>query len=119
MSVTEVSISENFTKHVNFNALLLQNFTYDAVASMKYLDQVFCETTRLYPSVQRYSNHLSISVFESSSFSVDRCCNKTCKIGDYVIEKGDIVNVSIYSIQRDAEYWPEPDKFKPERFVTE
>uniref|UniRef100_A0A914V924 Uncharacterized protein n=1 Tax=Plectus sambesii TaxID=2011161 RepID=A0A914V924_9BILA len=79
------------------------SLTYDAVASMKYLDQVFCETTRLYPAAQR----------------TDRRCNKACKIGDYTIEKDDMVNLAIYAIQRDPEYWSEPDEFRPERFAKE
>jgi hypothetical protein len=44
------------------NAILLQDFTYDAVASMKYLDQVFCETTRLYPAAQRYCSNLNLNI---------------------------------------------------------
>lgn len=34
-----------------------------------------------------------------------------------MIEKGTTVSIPIYAIHRDAEYFPEPNKFKIERFA--
>jgi len=38
---------------------------------------------------------------------------------DLVIPKGVLVSMPTYSIQRDEEYYPDPEKFDPERFSAE
>lgn len=38
---------------------------------------------------------------------------------DLVIEKGTPVWIPAHAIQRDPEYYPDPDKFEPERFSAE
>src|SRR5699024_7009125 len=35
------------------------------------------------------------------------------------LKKGDVVHIPIYSMHRDVEQWPEPEEFKPERFIGE
>lgn len=37
----------------------------------------------------------------------------------HVIDKGTQIVISNYGIQRDPEYYPEPEKFDPERFSEE
>lgn len=38
---------------------------------------------------------------------------------DVIIEKGTPVWIPAHAIQHDAEYYPEPDKYDPERFTAE
>lgn len=50
-----------------------------------------------------------------------RKCTKDYKIPDtnLVIPKGTTIEIPIYSVHRDPEYYPEPDMFDPERFTDE
>ncbi|XP_063929823.1 probable cytochrome P450 6a23 [Zophobas morio] len=90
------------------NAVLAKNngeITYGAIQEMKYMDQVIDETLRKYPPVSRLA----------------RICVKDYKIPDQnvVIEKGTAVEIPVYAIHYDKEYYPDPEKFDPERFNEE
>ncbi|XP_071784952.1 cytochrome P450 3A13-like [Asterias amurensis] len=76
---------------------------YDVVNKMTYLDMVICESLRVYPPVGRFV----------------RICNKTFSYNGLTIEKGVTVFMNVWGIHRDEQYWPEPDKFDPERFSPE
>ncbi|KAF2897584.1 hypothetical protein ILUMI_08592 [Ignelater luminosus] len=81
--------------------------TYDTLLRMKYLDMVVSETLRKWPPGVR----------------LDRLCVK-----DYIIkpkypdekplliQKNQIVLIPFVGIHRDPKYFPNPDKFDPERF---
>lgn len=79
--------------------------TYDAIQDMKLLRCVIDEALRLYPPVP---------------FLLRRCTTEF-KIpnSDFVIEKGVVTEIPALGIQRDPEFYPEPEKFKPERFNEE
>lgn len=53
--------------------------------------------------------------------TIQRMCNKKYTIPETgtVIEYGTRVFVSVLGLHRDPEYYPEPDKFDPERFSDE
>lgn len=76
--------------------------SYDLLPQMKYLEMVFNESLRKYPPVN----------------VLTRKCTKDYKIpgSDLVIPKDTQVTIPIYSMQRDPQYFPDPDTFDPERF---
>ena len=74
---------------------------YEAAENIEYVSMVVYETLRMYPPVPRTA----------------RECNQTCAVTDnLIIEKGTDVQFPIFVIHRNPEYWPNPDKFDPERF---
>ncbi|KAJ8941638.1 hypothetical protein NQ318_010664 [Aromia moschata] len=81
------------------------NVTYDAVMEMKYLENVIDETLRLYPVFPILPRH---------------CLNDYKVPGtDFTLEKDTLVMITNMGIQRDPEYYPNPDQFDPERFSDE
>ncbi|XP_009888357.1 PREDICTED: cytochrome P450 3A24-like [Charadrius vociferus] len=77
--------------------------TYNAIMQMEYLDMVVNETLRLFPVGGR----------------IERVCKKTVELNGVTIPKGMVVMIPAYVMQRDPEYWPEPEEFRPERFSKE
>ncbi|KAJ3656432.1 hypothetical protein Zmor_015512 [Zophobas morio] len=74
--------------------------TYSDLQQMKYLECVLKETLRLYPSVPVIGRHTT----EEINFD------------GYVIPKNTNIVIFIYGLHRNQDYFPEPEKFKPERF---
>ncbi|XP_036028240.1 cytochrome P450 3A13-like [Onychomys torridus] len=77
--------------------------TYESLVEMEYLDMVVNETMRLYPVANR----------------VNRLSKKDAEINGVLIPKGTVVVIPIFVLHRDPKYWPEPEKFCPERFSKE
>jgi cytochrome P450 family 6 len=52
---------------------------------------------------------------------LERRCVKEYKIpeSDVIIPVGQIVAVPVQGIHHDEQYWPEPERFHPERFSAE
>lgn len=91
-----------FEKELNGNRL-----NYDTLAKMKYLEQCVSETLRKWPPAQ----------------ITDRECTQDCVL-DYddrklTIKKGTNIWIPIVSLHRDPKYFPEPDKYDPDRFSDE
>lgn len=70
--------------------------------NLPYLDMVVAETLRKYPPLP----------------FLDRLTKENYKLpnSDLVIEKGTPVFISMTGLHYDPEYFPDPDKYDPERF---
>ncbi|XP_069672099.1 probable cytochrome P450 6a14 [Periplaneta americana] len=79
--------------------------TYEAVQEMEYLDKVVSETLRKYPPLP----------------ILNRECTKTYHIPgtDVVLNKGDPTVIPVLGLHHDPKYYPNPERFDPERFSEE
>ncbi|OIT04088.1 cytochrome p450 82a4 [Nicotiana attenuata] len=73
------------------------------IKNMVYLQAIVKEALRLCPAAPRLLPHESI---------------EDCVISGYDIPKGTRLLVNIGKIHCDPDLWPNPDEFKPERFLT-
>ncbi|KAL5077383.1 hypothetical protein RYX36_016367 [Vicia faba] len=69
---------------------------------LNYLKSVVKETLRLHPPV---------------SLLLPRECGQACEINGYHIPTKTKVIVNAWAIARDSNYWTEPERFYPERFI--
>jgi cytochrome P450 len=77
--------------------------TYADLARLPYCLQVFKEVMRLYPPAYLFS----------------RRALRDVKIDGYLVPRGMVVLLAPYILHRRAEYFPQPEEFKPERFSLE
>lgn len=77
--------------------------TFDDVPRLPYTGHVFGETMRLYPP----------------AWAIGRMAVTDLEIGGYRVPKKSIALLSPYTMHRSPKYWPEPDRFWPERWQTE
>jgi cytochrome P450 len=85
------------------NVLQGRTPTYNDLPHLPYSLQVFKESLRLYPSIH----------------AIIRFAGKHDRIGAYSIPRGSTILISPYAVHRRSEYYPEPEKFDPERFAPE
>ncbi|XP_058130755.1 probable cytochrome P450 6a14 [Anopheles ziemanni] len=79
--------------------------TYDVVMGIQYLDNVINETLRKYPPVE------SLTRVPMRDYTVPGT--------KYVIPKDTLVQIPVYALHHDEEFYPEPDQFNPDRFLPE
>ncbi|XP_023309982.1 uncharacterized protein LOC108904025 [Anoplophora glabripennis] len=78
--------------------------TYNELMEMKFLERCIKECLRLYPSVP----------------FIGRVAGEDIKTSNgYTIPKGCEVNIYIYELHRSTQYWEDPEKFDPDRFLPE
>lgn len=58
-------------------------------------------------------------MFPPASMAMARRALDNYEYQDYKIPKGTGVFVDVFSIHNNPQFWPEPDKFRPERFESD
>lgn len=76
--------------------------TYERAVDMTYAQQVLEETLRLYPPVWIFS----------------RRSQEGDELGDFDVPPGTDIYLSPYVLHRTEHYWPDPDRFDPDRFAA-
>lgn len=71
--------------------------------ALEYSERVFAETLRLYPP----------------AWAIGRMAKKPIRIYNYEIRGGDVCIVSPFVTHRDPRWWPDPERFEPDRFLPE
>ncbi len=64
-------------------------------------EQVLRETLRLYPAV----------------WAIHRTAAEDVELGGFVVPRGEHVMACPYALQRNPAFWPDPERFRPERFA--
>nr|AGJ51945.1 cytochrome P450 CYP6BQ22 [Dastarcus helophoroides] len=79
--------------------------TYDAIMDMHYMEKVVNETLRKYPPLP----------------SLNRECTKDYRIPgtEVILKKGMKLIIPVIGLHHDEDYYPQPEKFDPERFSAE
>ncbi len=77
--------------------------TIEDLPQLRYTEMVLAESMRLYPP----------------AWAMGRQATEDIELGPYLLPAGSYVFFSQYMIQRNAEFWLEPLKFRPERFTPE
>jgi len=78
---------------------------YDTVINrIPYLDCVMKETLRKYPPVIRLERRVGIDDY---------------KLGGVPLEKDQLVQIPTYAVHHNPEYYPDPERFNPDRFLPE
>ncbi|EDW00573.1 probable cytochrome P450 6w1 [Drosophila grimshawi] len=88
-----------------------QSIDFDGIHQMPYLNQVVNETLRKYPIVG-YAERECVQPATGEKFNL-------APYYDLELPHGTPVYVATLAIHRDPQYWPDPEKFDPDRFAAE
>jgi len=77
--------------------------TFEDLPRLDLALRVFKESLRLYPPVYMFG----------------RVATSEVQLGDYLVPKGTVVLIAPYALHRRREYWPDPERFDPDRFTPQ
>ncbi|XP_076436195.1 cytochrome P450 3A41-like [Babylonia areolata] len=77
--------------------------SYETASELPYLDMCMNESMRLAPP----------------GFLLDREAVEDTELGGYQVKKGTRMMIPVFTIHTDPDFWPEPQKFVPERHTPE
>ncbi|KAH7673105.1 cytochrome P450 3A4-like protein [Aphelenchoides avenae] len=80
-----------------------EHITYDHIVNLHYLSQVIYETLRMCPP----------------AVQTNRECNEPVTLQGIPFEVGTLMTVPVFAIHYNPEYYPDPEKFDPDRFSPE
>ncbi|XP_058797057.1 cytochrome P450 4c3-like [Phymastichus coffea] len=94
------------------------------INKLEYIERCIKEALRLYPSAPMIGRIITEDIKLSDEFdSAVHSSNKSTKqldvSGNYEIPIGTEVVMNIFAAHRDPNFWPDPDKFDPDRFLPE
>lgn len=101
----ELSRNQTVQNKLRAEVLELNEFNYESLNGLSYLDKCIYEALRLNPPLA-----LLTKICTEATDLVDIAGN-TIKI-----EMGDAINIPVYSIHRDQDHYSNPKMFYPERF---
>ncbi|KAK5646123.1 hypothetical protein RI129_004587 [Pyrocoelia pectoralis] len=81
-----------------------RSFLFSDIQQMHYLELVVKECLRLYPSVPSITRKTDYDIVTSTG---------------YLIPKDTIVIIHIYALHHNPKFYPNPEKFDPDRFLPE
>ena len=91
------------TLHAELDAVLGdRDPAFDDLERLPYANAVISETLRLYPPASAFGRRVL----------------EPCELGGYAIPKGAGIVISPYVVHRNPRYYPEPERFVPERFLA-
>uniref|UniRef100_A0AAY4AYR4 aromatase n=1 Tax=Denticeps clupeoides TaxID=299321 RepID=A0AAY4AYR4_9TELE len=92
------------------------------------LQEVFGKSSRLLPSINHPSDHLvrfvlcvikeTLRIFPSVPLFA-RSIGEDCQMNGFKVPKGVNAVIIPYALHRDPRYFPDPEEFRPERFLPE
>ncbi|XP_054154551.1 cytochrome P450 3A11-like [Oppia nitens] len=83
---------------------------YEVLSSLPFIDSLISETLRKYPPLLR---------LEREAMEDIKLMGGDDSTGSIQLEKGTVCEIPVYAIHHDPEYYPEPDRFNPDRFMPD
>ncbi|XP_014287734.1 cytochrome P450 3A25 [Halyomorpha halys] len=96
-------VQDKLRKEISSISKCPTDFDLDKASSINYLNMAFNESLRIH----------------SQAAWLSRTCTQDAVVGNTSLPKGTKVFIPVGSFHKDPEYFPDPEKFDPERFSEE